>query len=281
MSRFNNPELDRILLMLVSIICSALLFNIFLFPLNLVTGGNQGIATITKYTHHIDPAVMLFILSTTIAILSFIFLGYKRTIGSLIAGSIILPLLVELTSGIDKYFDFSNTDMLMLVIFAGILSGVSNGLMYRSGYSKGGFPIISQILYEKFKISIALSSFIINMSIVIAGGFFFGFTNVLYAIVFLYINSIVLDKVLLGISNNKAFYIITDKEDEIRDYIVNNMQHTMTTFEVKGGFLEKRRNVILVVTPSREYYHLTETLKSIDKDAFFVATDAYQVEGAK
>ena len=116
---------------------------------------------------------------------------------------------------------------------------------------------------------------------VFAGGFFFGFTNVLYAIVFLYINSIVLDKVLLGISNNKAFYIITDKEDEIRDYIVNNMQHTMTTFEVKGGFLEKRRNVILVVTPSREYYHLTETLKSIDKDAFFVATDAYQVEGAK
>ena len=277
----NNTELYRVILMFTSLVCSALLYNIFLFPLNLVTGGTPGIATITKYTHNIDPAITLFILSTITAILSFIFLGFKRTIGSLIAGSIILPLLVELTTNIYTLFDFSNTDTLMLVIFAGVLSGVSNGLMYKSGYSNGGFPIISQILFEKCQISIALSSLIINITIVIIGGFFFGFTNVLYAIVFLYINNIVLDKVLLGISNNKAFYIITSKEEEIRNYIVDNMNHTITTFAVKGGFLEKKRHVLLVVTPSREYYNLNKVIKSIDKQAFFVATNAYEVEGAK
>ena len=153
--------------------------------------------------------------------------------------------------------------------------------MYKSGYSSGGFPVISQVLFEKFQISIAKSSMIINVIIVCIGAFFFGTTNALYAIIYLYINNIVMDRVLLGISTNKAFYIMTHKEDEIKDYIINNLHHTVTTFNVKGGFLEDKRKVILTVIPSSEYYRLTEGIKTIDKDAFFVATDSYQVEGAK
>ena len=153
--------------------------------------------------------------------------------------------------------------------------------MYKSGYSNGGFPIISQILYEKHKISIAKTNLVINTSIVLLGAVFFGWTNALYAMVFLYINSIVMDKVLLGISKNKAFYIITTKEDEIKKYIIEILNHTVTTFNVKGGFLSNKRRVLLAVVPTREYYKLTEGIKKIDNEAFFVVTDAYQVEGAK
>ena len=65
------------------------------------------------------------------------------------------------------------------------------------------------------------------------------------------------------------------------DYIINNLHHTVTTFNVKGGFLEDKRKVILTVIPSSDYYKLTEGIKTIDEEAFFVATDSYQVEGAK
>ena len=90
-----------------------------------------------------------------------------------------------------------------------------------------------------------------------------------------------MDRVLLGISQNKAFYIITDKEKEIKEYIIEELKHTVTTFDVKGGFLEDKRKVMLTVIPSREYYRLTEGIKKIDEKAFFVVTDSYQVEGAK
>ena len=153
--------------------------------------------------------------------------------------------------------------------------------MYRSGYGNGGFPIISQILFEKFKIGIATSSLVINTTIVLIGSMFFGTTKALYAIIFLYINSIVMDRVLLGISRNKAFYIITEKEMEIKEYIIEKLNHTVTTFDVKGGYLQDKRRVMLTVIPSREYYRLTEGIKKIDKNAFFVVTDSYQVEGAK
>lgn len=273
-------RLVRIILILVAVLLSAIVYNLFLLPLSLVTGGTGGIATITHYLYDIDPALMILILSLACCIISFMYLGVERTTGTLLA-SFLYPLMVKMTSNISTQFMIDTSDVLLVVLFAGVLSGVANGLMYKSGYSNGGFPVISQVLYEKFQISIAKSSMIINVIIVLIGAFFFGTTNALYAIIYLYINNIVMDRVLLGISTNKAFYIMTHKEEEIKDYIINNLHHTVTTFNVKGGFLEDKRKVILTVIPSSDYYKLTEGIKTIDKEAFFVATDSYQVEGAK
>ncbi|MCI8459799.1 MAG: YitT family protein [Bacilli bacterium] len=275
-----KKKLWRIILMGISLALSAILYNVFLLPLNLVTGGTQGIATITKHVYDIDPALMIFLLSAACAVFSLLYVGVERTAGTLVA-SVVYPLLVKITSPLATMLPMDTTDMLLLVLFAGVISGIANGLMYKTGYSNGGFPVVSQVLYEKKQISIAKSSLFINVSIVLAGSFFFGSTNTMYAIIFLYINNIVLDKVLLGISNNKAFYIITSEEAKIKEYIIKSLNHNITTFEVKGGFLEKKRNVMLTVIPSREYYRVASGIKEIDKDAFFVVTDSYQVEGAK
>lgn len=275
-----KKKLYRILLMGASLLVTAILYNVFLLPLSLVTGGTNGVATITHYLYGINPAIMLLLLSIACAILSLMYLGPKRTAGTLVA-SVVYPLLVQLTSPLTALISQSNTDMLLMVLFAGVLSGIANGLMYKTGYSNGGFPVISQILFEERQIPVGKSSLAINIAIVIVGAYFFGITNALYAIIFLYINSIVLDKVLLGISNNKAFYIITEEEKKVKEYIIKTLNHNVTTFEVKGGFLDKNRKVILTVIPSREYYRVTEGIKEIDKDAFFVVTDSYTVEGAK
>ena len=275
----DKNEITRTTTMLISLILSAVLYNFFLLPLKLVTGGVPGIATITHYLYGIKPSIMIFLLSAACVTISFMYLGVKRTAATLLA-TIIYPIFVQLTSPLNKII-VGDKDTLLLVIFSGVISGIANGLMYKTGYSNGGFPIISQILYEKKQISISKSSLLINVSIVILGSLFFGTTNALYAIVFLYINNLVLDKVLLGVSNNKAFYIITEKDTEVKEYILNHLGHDVTVFDVKGGFMEEKRKVLLTVIPSREYYKVTEGIKQIDKKVFFTATDAYQVEGGK
>ena len=275
-----NITVTNTLLISISLLLSAVVYNLFLLPLGLVAGGTGGIATITHYVFGFDPAIMIFLISFACVILSYLYIGKERTNGTLLA-CIIYPILVKITSPISTIISIDKTDMFLVIIFASVLNGISNGLMYKSGYSSGGLPIISQILFEKFKISIAQSSLLINLIIIIIGGKFFGTTNVLYAIVFLYINNIVLDRVLLGISNNKAFYIITTKEVEVKDFIMSYLNHTATIFDVKGGFNQNKKKVILTVIPSREYYKATEGIKEIDKDAFFMVTDAYEVQGAK
>ncbi len=270
----------RTIMIIVSLFISSLAYNLFLLPTNLVAGGANGISIIIKHVYTIDPSITIFIVLVICNILSFIFLGKERTIGTLFA-TILYPIFVEITSIFTNKITIDTTDLFLVVIFTGILTGIASGLMYKTGYSNGGLPVISQILYKYYKIPIAKSNLVLNSIVVIIGGIYFGWTMVMYAIILLYINSIIIDKVLLGISNNKAFYIITKEDKKVKDYIINVMHHSVTTFDVKGAFLEKKRRVLLTVIPSREYYRVTEGIKLIDKEVFFLATDAYQVEGGK
>lgn len=271
---------SRTILMIISLILSSLVFNLFLLPTNIVSGGVNGISIITDYLYGFNPSTVILFISICCLILSYMYLGVEKTTMTLIA-TFLYPFLVQLTSGIVNYIVIDTSDLFVISIFIGVIGGFSNGLMYKTGFSNGGLPIISQILYKYFKIPISKSSFIVNSIIVFVGGIFFGWTKVMYAIIILYINSIILDKVLLGISNNKAFYIITTEDTKIKDYIINSMKHSVTVFDVKGSFLEKKRKLLLTVIPSREYFQVTEGIKIIDKKAFFVATDSYQVNGGK
>ncbi len=270
----------RITMLVVSLFFSAIVYNLFLLPVNLVTGGAGGIATITNYVYGIDPALMILIVSIICALLSLMYLGPEVTAVTILA-SLLYPFFVKITEPLTDIIQMDYSDMFTITLFAGVLNGIANGLMYKTGYNNGGLPVISQILEKYCKIPIAKTSAVINITVVLIGGIFFGSTNVMYAIILIYLNSIIINKVLLGISNNKAFYIITSEEAQIKDYIIRTLSHSVTVFDVKGGFLNKKNKVVLTVVPSSEYYRVTEGIKIIDKDAFFVVTDAYEVVGGK
>lgn len=272
--------ISRYSMLITALIISAFLFNFLIVPTKIVTGGVNGIALIVNHLYDIDNSLVILMVSTVLMLISFIFLGVERTSGSIVA-TILYPLFVKITSYFTGMIHIDTQDLILLSIFIGLISGFANGLMYKTGFSNGGLPIISQILYEKFKIPISKSSFVINGLIVLIGGCFFGFTMVMYAFIILFINSFVLDKVILGVSNNKAFYIITTKPDEVKSYIITHLKHSVTIFDVKGGFMEKKRKVLLTVIPSREYFKVTGGIKEIDEEVFFLACDAYQVEGGR
>ena len=271
---------SRYFMLIIALLLSSLVFNLFLVPTNIVAGGVNGIALIVKHFYNIHPSIIIFSISVILLILSYIFLGIERTSGTLIA-TFLYPLFVELTSNITSYIRVGTNDLIVISIFVGAIGGFANGLMYKSGFSNGGLPIISQILYKKYKIPISKTSILINGIIVIIGGIFFDFTMIMYALIILYINSFMIDKVILGTSKNKAFYIITEDLGNVEKYIIDYLGHSVTIFNVRGGFLRKKRNVLLTVIPSKEYFVMTEGIKEIDPNAFFLACDAYQVEGGK
>lgn len=272
--------ISRSIMMFISLLLSAIVFNLFLLPTNIVSGGVNGISIITDYLYGFNPSTVILVVSILCLILSFLYLGVEITAGSLVA-TLLYPVLVELTSGIGTYIKIDTNDLLIISIYIGIIGGFANGLMYKTGFSSGGLPIINQILYKYFRIPISGSSFVINTIIVLIGGIFFGTTKVMYAIIILYINSLMLNKVLLGVSSNKAFYIVTTEDKKVKDYIIETLKHSVTIFDVKGGFLKRKRKVLLTVIPTREYFKVTEGIKLIDKDAFFVVTDSYEVSGGK
>lgn len=270
----------RYFLLIISLFISACYFNLLQFPSQIVTGGSSGISIILNSYFGVEPSQMIFIISVVLLIIGFIFLGVEKASGAVVS-TIVYPIFVDLTANIGNYVTVDLSDKVLISIFLGILSGITTGIVYKVGFSNGGLSIISEIISKYRKIQISSTSFVINLIIVIIGGASFGWTMVMYAVIVLYIYSIVLDRVLIGVSKNKALYIITSKEDELRDYIMNSLKHGVTIFDVKGGFMEQKRKVLMTVIPNREYFKLKEGIKEIDEHAFFIVTDSYQVYGGE
>lgn len=270
----------RYLILIISLLISACYFNLLQLPSQIVTGGSAGVSIILNSYFGLDPSTIIFIISVVLLLIGFIFLGTEKASGAVVS-AIVYPIFVKMTANISTYITVDLSDKILISIFLGVLSGVTTGMVYKVGFSNGGFSIISEIVSKYMKIPISSTSFVINLIIVMMGGASFGWTMVMYAIIVLYIYSIILDRVLIGVSKNKALYIITSEEDAIRDYIMNVLKHGVTIFDVKGGFLEKKRKVLMTVIPNKEYFRLKEGIKEIDKDSFFIVTDAYQVYGGE
>ena len=252
-------------------------YNLFLLKNNIVAGDIEGIATI--FQGKIEPYILILILSISLLISAFIFLDKKKAYGSII-GSILFPLFVFLTNDILIHISIGN-DRLLAAIFGGFFSGFGAGLAFKMNCNTGGTDILQEILSKYFKISIGKAKIIIDGLIVIFGGFAFGWEMVLYSIVCIVIFGLVTDRVMLGISSTKALYIITSKEDEIKDFLLNKSSYGLTILEAKGGYTNQSQNVILCLVPSRQYFFVKEELETLDKNAFIIVTDAYQSTGGQ
>ncbi|MBE6147666.1 MAG: YitT family protein [Firmicutes bacterium] len=271
---------SRYFMLLVSLFISACYFNLLQLPSKIVTGGSSGISIIVNSYLGINPSIIILVISSVLLVVGAIFLGIEKTSGALVS-TLVYPFFVEITSGIGTLIPVDLSDQVLISIFIGVLSGITTGIVYKMGFSNGGISIISEIIAKYKKLSISNVSFFINMIIVIVGGASFGWNMVLYAAIILYIYSLVLDRVLIGISKNKLLYIMTNEEELIKDYVLNTLHHGITLIDVKGGFLEKKRKVLMTAIPNREYFKLKEGIKMIDKDAFFIVTDSYQVYGGE
>lgn len=270
----------RYFFLVLSLFISACYFNLLQLPSKIVTGGSTGVSIILNSYFDLEPSKVIFIIQLILLLFGFIFLGFEKSSGAVVS-TIVYPIFIDMTSNIGTLIPVDLSDKILISIFLGILSGVTTGIVYKVGFSNGGFSIISEIISKYKKIPISNTSFLINLLIVIAGGASFGWTMVMYAIIILYIYSIVLDRVLIGVSKNKALYIITSEEEKIKDYIINGLKHGVTIFDVKGGYKSKQRKVLMTVIPNREYFKLKEGIKEIDKDSFFIVTDSYQVYGGE
>ena len=258
----------------------AIAFNLFLVDNDLVPGGVGGIAIILKKLFGLNPSVIILIADLLLLVLSYALLGRVTTRGSIL-GSILFPLFVEMTANIGNYIDIDTSQMLLSAVFGGVVYGFGAGLIFKAGFTTGGTDILNQIISKYAHISMGNSMLISDGAIVLASGFFFGATKLMYGIIILYLISYMADKVILGISDCKAFYIVTNKDDEIKEFILKYLNRGVTVFNAKGGYTKTRQNVLLCVLRTKEYYKLKEGINEIDPDAFFVVTDAYEVVGVE
>ncbi len=276
---YKKNKLVRISQFLLGLVIISIAFNVFILPTKIVYG-MSGVGIILNNICGIDPSTVILIGDILLLILSLILLGYDKTKSSIL-GSLLYPIMVKLTAFIPNYINVGNAEPLIMTLYGAVLSGFGLGLIFKAGYTTGGTDVLNQIASKYLKMSIGNAMLITDGLIILGGVFVFGWTQVMYSLISLYIISMMTDKVILGISQRKAFYIITNEENKVKKYVMNELNHGITELHAMGGFTGKKQAVLMCVIPTSEYYAFKEGIHKIDKNAFFVVTDAYEVYGGE
>lgn len=282
---YSKNRIKRYIGLIIGCLLSSIGFNMFFLPNGIVYGGVSGISIVMNKVFSIEPSMFILITSILLLILSFFTLGITKTKGS-IAGSIIFPICIQLTANLGKYINFNIDNMILIVIFGAVIAGMGLGTVFKTGFSTGGTDIVNQIISKYAKVSIGKAILMSDGIILLTAGFFltdnmYAWENVMYAIIVLYIISLIADKVILGISECKAFYIVTEHETTVKKFIMDHLSHGITILEGRGGYTGNQQKMIMCIIPTKEYFLAKEGILGIDPNAFFLVTDAYEVSGGR
>ena len=270
----------RVVIILIGVFLLALTYNLFLRPYNLVIGGTTGLSIVFESLFGWNPTFFLYVCACLLLVLSFIFLGIKRT-GISIVGSLMYPVFISLTEPLvhflQPYLEFDN--MILVVLTAGILYGIGYGLVYKVGFDTGGSDIVVRIFNKFFHMPEGRCALIIQGFVVVTGAFVFGINQMIYAIIILFIYTNIMDKIMIGISNSKLFFIHTKEIEKVENFILHDLHTGVTVLDMEGGYSKKKSSILMCVVPNKDYYLFKEAILDVDSEAFFVINDCYEVHG--
>ncbi len=268
--------LRNLLLFLAGVLLSSFSFNLFYQRYNVVVSGSSGLSVLlSNFITRVDISVILLVINLICLMIGLIFFGWEYAL-KMLAITFLSPFFVKCTAYVTNFIDLEDTSMFLVMVVGGGLTGYANGLIRNSGYSPGGFYSIYELMSRHLHISIGNANNIVNTILICLGGFFFGLEKAIYAIISLLIASYIVDRVTIGISDNKVFYIITDKPIEVKEYVNEKLNYDITLVNARGGYSNKKKKMLMSVVSSLDYVKLKEIVKEIDNKAFFLIVDAYE-----
>ena len=247
-------------------------------PNGIAFGGITGVAQIVNFLIPALPiGVTVIVLNIPLFVLGWRLIGGRLLVTSLYAmalSSVFIDVLTPL-------YDWPPMEPLLACIFGGVLLGLSLGLVFQQGATTGGTDLMARLL--KLKLAwLPMGKLLmgIDLAVILAvAAAFRTLYAALYGLVALYISTIVMDGVLYGMDTAKVAYIISDKNKEISDAIVNDLDRGVTILRGQGAYTGSDKNVLMCAFKQREIAAIKAAVKDIDPVAFVIVCDAHEVLG--
>jgi len=282
-------------------------FVLFINPYNFVPGGVYGMAIVL---HNIFPSIQVgtfgYMFDIPLMITAVIIFGGKfgaRTIAAAAYTPGFMNLLTTLVypneTAIESLdpalllggnLNLSN-DLLVAGLLGSILIGIGMGIVVRQQATTGGTDIVAMLLNKYCGVKFSNGVFYADGFVVLAGllvigfGLFVGAPDpsgwwlTIYSLLIIYASSRVLAYMLDGASYDKLLFIITDHHEELKKFILEDLERSATYIRARGMYTDAERDMIFLVISRKEVRQVQQKIKGIDPRAFVVVTDAYDTYG--
>ena len=263
-------------------------FVFFISPYMFVPGGVYGIAIVI---HYLTKGVFAFapegfpigltglILNIPLTIVGIKILGPKFGVKTVV-GFVLSSVFIDGITMIWGDSPLVKNDPLLAAVFGGVLVGFGLALIFKSKATSGGSDIIAMIIAKYTRLPLGQLMIYVDSVIVLVGLIAFGDWRIpLYSWLVIFITGKVIDGIMEGLSYDKTLFIVSDKYEEIRDVIINDLNRGGTYINGKGMYNGADKTIIFTVVNRRELAILQEFIQKIDPMAFLTVINANEILG--
>lgn len=171
-------------------------------------------------------------------------------------------------------------DMVLNTIVSGLIYGVAIGVIFRAGATSGGSDIISMIIHKYTKISLGTLVMVVDSLISLTTLIAFEDIRLpIYSILLIYIEGKVIDLVVEGVKSYKTAFVVTDKIEEVRNFILKDLDRSGTVFTGSGLYQGAERKMIYVTLNRSDLVKLKANLRFLDPNAFVNVIESSEIMG--
>ena len=281
MSKINdwldNNLLFRYFVIILGMIISSVGINQFLTPAGLLGGGVSGLAVAMNHFFGLNVGIATLIINIPVFILGFIYLEKEFCITSLI-NTLLFSVILGVTSASTNLIPLD--DVFIQTIYGGILVGTGFGFVFKAKSSLGGVDIISAILKIKLNIPIESTTIMVNIIVVLLGGYLFGLKLALYTLIGIFINTKVMVTVKDIMNSQQSIMLISEKCDAIAVDIMNEFKRGVTFLHGEGAYSGEDKKIIYCIVNTNEIPKIKDIALKHDSNSFLTINQVSEVRGS-
>ena len=248
----------------------------FLIPSDLPLGSISGLAMLLSKVLPLSIATITMILNVGLLILGFILLG--REFGAkTVYTSILLPAVMGIFEKVCPNQPSLMGDMMSDLLCFCLFVSIGQAILFNYNASSGGLDIVTKILNKFFRIDMGKAA--IWSGMVVAGStiFFYDVRTAILSVFGTYLSGVVLDHFIFGFNKRKRVCIISKHEDELKQFILHDLDAGCTIYEAHGAYDDRTRNEIVTILDKNKYKKLLDKISKLDPTAFVTVLPIHEV----
>lgn len=252
-------------------------FNMFLAPHGMNAGGVSGLAMVLVHLLNIGTVgIVTAIMNLILFVVGGLKIGKRFLIGSVI-GATVVSVTLDLMAGLPV----PQVDALLSALYGGVICGAGLGVVFATGASTGGSDIVVRLLKRKWQhVPIGTINIIFDLTVATLTGIAFQeVSSGLYSGVAIFICGKVIDLMIYSFDYSKVAIIISQRHDEIRLRVLQQLDRGVTILKGEGGYSKEEKKVLLTAVKQYQVAELKQLVTEIDPEAFVIVQDAHQVLG--
>jgi uncharacterized membrane-anchored protein YitT (DUF2179 family) len=250
----------------------------FFLPNQMVTGGTAGLALLLHYITPFTIGSLIALINLPLLVLGSRYLGKMFAIRTVIT-IVLISLFIDFLAQIIKLEPFI-LDTILSSIFGGIFIGLGLALVIKGNSSAGGSTIIAKIISSKTEIKPAQVILVIDTIIILSALFILDDrAKILWSVISICITSKMIDYILTGSLNKKVVYLVTQKTQELKKLITDELGPEGTIIKGDGLFEGQEKKMILIVVEVTKLQRLRQMVRETDPEGFLIITEASEMLG--